>query len=348
MSSLQSICILRLSALGDCINAYAFALGIKRGYADISVSLIMDRRFSALFSDSAEKSGIEIISIDLKSMSLMQARKELKVRLHKRCFDVLFNIQTSIKASILSTAIRAKSKIGYDKSRSREAQFLFINKRALPAAGEHVLDGFLGFARAVDLNVKPCFDLFITDEERHRAHELCPTDNKLFLLSPCSAKKEKNWTFDGYLSCAKHMSSLGYTVVLTAGGVEYEKNYCHELYQKLVESSCSVINLAGKTSLRELAAICSISSLALCPDSGTMHLCNAVGTKVVGLFAIHNEKRVGPYNFMPYTVSVYKIMASAELNNKELSWRYRVKNKNAMQAIRVFDVIDMLNKAVDK
>ena len=69
---------------------------------------------------------------------------------------------------------------------------------------------------------------------------------------------------------------------------------------------------------------------------------------MVGLFAIHNEKRVGPYNFMPYTVSVYKIMASAELNNKEPSWRYRVKNKNAMQAIRVFDVIDMLNKAVDK
>lgn len=347
MASKKSICILRLSALGDCINAFAFAQGLVNCNDNNHVTLILDKRFASLFSNERLCSKVEIIGIDLKKYGLLKARSKLKEKLKGRNFDILFNIQTSLKASLLSTAIKADIKVGYDKQRSREGQFLFVNKRALKAKGEHVIDGFLGFSELLGFNVKPDFNLHLLRSEIEDARVLVDTEKDIFLLSPCSAKKTKNWTFDGYTKVIEHMTMRGFVTVLSAGPSLYEIEYCQRITDFMAKKGIDIVNLAGKTSLRELAALCSISVIGLCPDSGTMHLCNAVNTKVVGLFAIHNPKRVGPYNFMNYIVSVYEKLAQKELGSKAISWRYRVKDEHAMEYIKPLDVINMLDKLIE-
>ena len=343
----KSICILRLSALGDCINAFAFAQGLVNCNERYHVTLILDKRFAPLFSNERLCSKIEIIGIDLKKYGLLKARSKLKEKLSGRKFNLLFNIQTSLKASLLSTAIKADIKVGYDKQRSREGQFLFVNKRALEALGDHVIDGFLGFSKLFGLKVEPDFNLHLLRSEIEDARVLADTDKDIFLLSPCSAKKAKNWTFEGYTKVIEHMASRNFAIVLSAGSSAYEIEYCQKIKDHMSHCGIDVINLAGKTTLRDLAALCSISTIALCPDSGTMHLCNAVNTKVVGLFAIHNPKRVGPYNFMDYIVSVYDELAQKELGSKAVSWRYRVKDEHAMEHIKPLAVIDMLDKVIE-
>ena len=64
-----------------------------------------------------------------------------------------------------------------------------------------------------------------------------------------------------------------------------------------------------------------------------MHLASALGTPVIGLFAIHDDARVGPWNFMDLNVSVYRKLAKAELKGKEIPWRYRVRTEHAMERI---------------
>lgn len=69
---------------------------------------------------------------------------------------------------------------------------------------------------------------------------------------------------------------------------------------RLVKQICSglgprVINLAGLTSLREVAALISLCNVLLTNDSGPMHIADALGTKIVALFGSTNEIVTGPY-----------------------------------------------------
>ncbi len=57
-----------------------------------------------------------------------------------------------------------------------------------------------------------------------------------------------------------------------------------------------VINLAGLTSLREVAALISLCGVLLTNDSGPMHMADALGTKIVALFGSTNEVVTGPYS----------------------------------------------------
>ena len=79
-----------------------------------------------------------------------------------------------------------------------------------------------------------------------------------------------------------------------------------------------------------------------------MHLASAQNIPVIGLFAIHNPNRVGAYNFRDIEVSVYEQEAAKELKEDNVSWRYRVKNENAMKNISISDVKKAFDLAVSK
>lgn len=72
------------------------------------------------------------------------------------------------------------------------------------------------------------------------------------------------------------------------GNASLVKEICHELPPR-------VINLAGLTSLRELAALISICDVLLTNDSGPMHIADALDTPVVALFGSTSEVVTGPY-----------------------------------------------------
>jgi ADP-heptose:LPS heptosyltransferase len=68
---------------------------------------------------------------------------------------------------------------------------------------------------------------------------------------------------------------------------------------------CRLKNLAGKTSLVELAGLMARSTLLLTTDSGPAHLANSVGTPVVVLFGAGNEHNTAPYNRQNLTIIRY-------------------------------------------
>ena len=69
-----------------------------------------------------------------------------------------------------------------------------------------------------------------------------------------------------------------------------------ELSEKLSSvSENRVINLAGKTNLRQLAAVLSAVDVAVGPDSGPGHLAAAMGTRYISLFGPTDPNRVAPY-----------------------------------------------------
>lgn len=337
----SSVCILRLTALGDCINAFGIANAIHEDYPEVKLKWIIDSRFSSLFISEGEPI-VPMAPVEIKKQGLLKSVLSLRKELKDEKYDVLLNMQTSIKASLLSTSVRAKLKFGYDDERSREGQSLFVNRRIDKPQTPHVMSGFISFARSAGFEgIEPKWDYHLTQKEINSARELIPQDKKILVIAPASAKAEKNWTAEGYTEIGQYAAEKGFHVVIVGGKGSLETELCAKIADKL-KDNCT--NLCGKTSLRLLAAVISQASIVISPDSASMHLASSLNIPVIGLFAIHNPDRVGAWNFRKYEVSVYTQMAAAELNGKEAGWRYRVKNTDAMKAINISKVKEVFDR----
>lgn len=348
----HSICVLRLSALGDCINAFGVLGALKRTYPELELAWVIDQRFAPLFCDDQGHDIIPMLRVDFKSRgwgAICDLRRKIKELAasgslkNKGQFDDLLNMQTSIKASLCSLALKARNKFGYDQERSREGQAFFVNKRVPSPQNPHVLAGFMAFTAACGYPVTAPFWNFKLDPYLIDRVRCMVSHERVCALAPCSANVGKNWTIDGYVAVAKLAQSRGMSVVLLGGKAQIELDTCAAIADKC--PGC--LNLCGKTNLRELAAFLSISKILIAPDSGSMHLASALNTPVIGLFARHNDKRVGPWNFMNLNVSVYEQLAYKELNSEHIPWRYRVRQPDAMQQITVEQVLGAVEQALD-
>ena len=204
------------------------------------------------------------------------------------------------------SAIKAQDKYGYDSERSREGQRFFINHQVPSPENKHVLSGFLAFAQSCNLPVdKPYWDFKLAPELIEKMQTIIGSD-KFMALSPCSAVQSKNWNMQGNIAMANYAYEQGFKVVLIGGPSQIEK--C-KLVISLLSNALIALIFVAKLIYAELAALLSLSSLVLSPSSGSMHLASALNTPVIGLFARHDDKRVGPWNFMDLNVSVYEQLA---------------------------------------
>lgn len=101
------------------------------------------------------------------------------------------------------------------------------------------------------------------------------------------------WPVDHFALIARDLlETLNARLILTGGPGEIE--IVRVLSEKL---DLPHANLAGKTDLRKLAAVAKLCRVFVCPDSGPMHLAAAVGTPVVGIYALDEDfpKRWAPF-----------------------------------------------------
>lgn len=341
---IKSICILRLSALGDCINTFGLIHALLAEKPDLKILWVIDHRFAPLFRNHLGEDLVPMLAVDFKQ-GIFNVRHQIKKALGHEEFDYVFALQTSIKASLCLGPIKAKHKLGYDSERAREGQFLFVDNKVPSPANPHVLAGFMAFSEFVGFDdLRPSWD-FELDESELLPYKNEFKEDKIFAISPASAKESKNWTVEGYAAVAEHALDEGFKVVLLGSNKPSELELCQKIAAK-IDNRC--LNLCGKTNLRQLAAVISLSALVLSPDSAAMHLASALSIPVIGLFAIHNPKRVGAWNYPDLWVSVYNDCASRECRGQNISWRYRVRDPNAMKLIDSEEVIDTFDKACEK
>ncbi len=341
--SISSICVLRLSAIGDCVNALAVVQMLQRNFPKAEITWIIGKNESALFKGIP---GITLVPYDKKSglKGILSLRKYLK----SKKFDVVLDMQSALRASLLSClALKSKRKYGFDKVRAMDGQQFFTNiKVKSPEPPKiHVLDGFVAFAEAIgckDLTLS--WNLNLSNEEKQFA--LNYVKEKTIVITPSSSKEFKNWTLNGYIEICKHAIDKGFNIVIAGGPSFSEVKLSQDLANGLNKYSEKVINLTGKTTLRQLAAIISLASMLISPDSGPVHIANALNIPVLSMYANHNPKRVGPYNFLKYSVSVYEENLKIEHpeGTDKLKWRTRVKNKLAMHGITT----NMVRESFDK
>ncbi len=96
---------------------------------------------------------VEFIIIDKRSG--WHGLRALRAQLRARHFDLLLHMQLAMRASIASAFVHAPIRLGFDRPRARELQWVFTNRSIEPRANEHVLDSFQGFIAALGIEAGP-------------------------------------------------------------------------------------------------------------------------------------------------------------------------------------------------
>ncbi len=329
----RSICLLRLSALGDAVHALAVVRALQQAFPGVPVTWVIGKGEAKLLEGL---DGVEFVVFDKKAG--LAGWRDLRARLAGRRFDVLLNMQLALRAGLASTAIRASRRIGFDRGRSKEGHGLFINER-IPAGGHHVQDAFLQFLRPLGLAPGPVQWHLPVPAAAHRwAEEHLPGETPTLLVSPCSSHVLRNWRPERYAAVADHAASKGWRIALCGGRSALERETADAI---LAAMQAPALDLVGKDTLKQLLALLGRARLVLTPDSGPAHMANAMGSAVLGLHACTDAERSGPYSDRRWTVNHYDQAARTFLGKpaSALPWGKRVEFPGVMDLVQVDEVI---------
>ncbi|MCW8917897.1 MAG: glycosyltransferase family 9 protein [Gammaproteobacteria bacterium] len=343
----RRLCLLRLSAIGDISHTLPLLRTLQAAWPQTQISWIIGKTEHALVGDIP---GVDFIIFD-KSRR-WRAFADLHHALRGQRFDLLLHLQTSLRASLASLLVRAPIRLGFDRARARDGQWLFTNQKIAPAQRQHVIDSFFGFSEALGIRERLLqWEIPIPESAHHFAEARLP-GGKFIVISPCSSMAYRNWTARGYAAVAKHaIEQFGLKVVLCGGNSRLERLYGAEIAASLdmAQRGDSLTNLIGQTDLKQLLAVLQRAEAVISPDAGPAHLATAVGTPVVGLYACTNPDRARPYLSAEYVVNRYPEAVEAKYGRAvaELSWGIRVRDEGTMARIAVADVTAVLDRLLD-
>lgn len=337
----HNICIFRLSALGDATHTVPVVRALQAAWPECRISWIIGKLEHRLLGTLP---GVEFIVYDKRGG--LKAFQGLRRALQGRRFDVLLHMQVALRANLLSRLVKAPLRLGWDAARSRDQHQLFINRRIAAVPFQHQVQGFLEFPRALGLQVaEPDWRLPIARPDHAWAEQQLPGDQPTLVISPCSSHPLRNWPAERYAGVADHAASaLKMRVVLSGGPSALERETAAAIEQAMQQPS---INLVGKDTLGQSMALLQRATALLSPDSGPVHIANAVGTPVIGLYAATWARRSGPYNSLHLTVDRYP-EAARQFRGKEpeqLRWGHRIEEPGVMELVTVGDVIQKLEQA---
>lgn len=340
----ESICIFRLSALGDVTHMLPLVHRIRRFRPEARITWIIGKFEARLVGDLPD---IEFIAID-KKQGLAAVWRELRSKLRGRRFDALLLCQLAARANLLSTAIRARRRIGYERAKSKEGHGLFINERITPACGRHVLDTLYRFGDALELPDAPKqWDIPVGDADHAFAERHLPGNQPTLIISPCSSHALRNWHVPGYARVAEHAIRVhGLRVMLCGGPSSIERETGAAIERECAEP---LSNLIGQDTLKQACALMSRAQVVMSPDAGPMHIANAMGTPVLGLHAATDSRRSGAYSDLRWTVDRYDAAARKFLGKQgdQLPWGKRVEYPGVMDLIEPAEVLARLDALIE-
>jgi len=300
----MNILIVKTSAIGDVIHTLPALAALRRTFPDGRIDWLVEEAAADIVSGhpalnrlliARRKSWIRMWKAGDRGRAVREVRRFVRALREVR-YDLLIDFQGLLKSSIWVLFARAERKVGFGRGMEHaEMSYLFLNER-IPAVSMdlHAVERERRLLRA--LGVEPGevdFQVPFSREDLERARGLVKDaggDGGLVAINPMTTWPTKHWLPERFARLGDRLVESGRTVVFT-GGVADRKGVGE--IQLLMRRPAK--NLAGMTSLKELAALFSLAQAVVTTDTGPMHLAAAVGTPVVALFGPTAPWRTGPW-----------------------------------------------------
>lgn len=290
-AKLDRVGIVMMSAVGDAVHVLPVINAIKRRQASSHITWVLQPGPATLVR--GHRSVDEIVTFDRSKGR--RAFTEVKRELAQRPFDVVLALQVYFKAGIVTSFTKAPVKLGFDKARARDLNWLFTTHRIPPhPVGQHVQDQYFEFLTALGIPHEPVtWDLGPTEEERAWQREFfAPIERPTAAIVVATSKAEKDWLPERWAQVIDVLhEDYGLQPVLVGGRSERELAAEQVIMAKAHHKPISALG----SGLRRLVSIFDGSPLVLAPDTGPLHIAVALQRPVISLMGYTNPKRTGPY-----------------------------------------------------
>jgi len=317
----RKILLIKLSAVGDVVHTFPVLNKLRRRYPAARLDWLVAAPIAELLQHNPAISNVIEFARDERSapwrLAPFVAAARLVAQLRAVEYDLVIDLQGQLRSGFFAFTSGAPVRIGFDKPRAdiwktlarkipaearkhawqgaREGSWLaYTDFIALPTLDIHPVERYLGIGPMLGLDDGPAdFSFPIPQEARARIDALADyydiTKTKLLVMAPGTNWETKEWRREAFAEVARHFIQNSFAVTLI--GSERERVLCDEV-AKLAPGA---INLAGETTLSELAALISRATICVTNDSGPMHLAVALGRPVVSIFGPTDPVWAGPY-----------------------------------------------------
>ena len=288
---LQRVCIVMMSAVGDAVHVLPVINALKRRAPGVHITWVLQPGPATLVRGHRSVDDIVLFDRSRGWRAFMDVRRDVAARR----FDLVIALQVYFKAGIVTSFTRAPIKLGFDRARARDMNWLFTNRK-IPAhpEGQHVQDQYFEFLAEVGVPHEPVeWDLGPWPDERAAQHEFASRfDRPVASIVVATSKPEKDWIPERWAEVADALwHDFGLQPVLVGGRSPREVAAERIILERASHRPYSALG----SGLRKLVGIFDASSLVLSPDTGPLHMAVALDKPVVSLMGYTNPKRTGPY-----------------------------------------------------
>lgn len=300
----KSILIIKLSAIGDVVHALPLLEILRVNFPDARIDWLVEEEASQIIDGHR---GLDNIIISNRKSwqkrfftgggasavikEIIQFLRE--IRLVE--YDLVIDLQGLLKSGILTGLSKGKRKIG--STGGREGSALFLTERPFPVDyNQHALDRYLKAGEYLKCTKDSWRgDIPVHDSDKRSIdkliHENGTGGKRLVAINPMARWKTKLWESDRFAVLADKMQKeLSCRIIFTGGS--RDRSSLDKIISKMDEAP---VNLAGHTSLKELAYLYYRCRLLISTDTGPMHVAAAMDCPVVALFGPTAPWRTGPY-----------------------------------------------------
>jgi lipopolysaccharide heptosyltransferase I len=275
--------VLRLSALGDVVHTIPAVVSLKE---NAEIIWVVEAPYAELVEIVA---GVKTIPVRMKKW-MRDPRAGIDAIAKMRAVDQSIDFQGLVKSAALGFLSGARTRYGFDKAAIREKPALiFTNRKVRVDTAGHVVDQNLELAAGTKLSGQGA-----TGNWQPFPQEVPGCEGAIVLL-PGAGKPNKIWPHVRDLA-----KRIGPKALAVWGPGERE----------LAEATGA--RVAPSTNLRELAWILQKAKAVIGGDTGPLHLADALGAKVVGLYGPTDPRRNGPYHQLRHVIDHFRTTKSME------------------------------------
>lgn len=304
MHEVKNILIVKLSSIGDVVHSLPFLEVIKGRFPHARIDWLVEEASTQILKDHPAIDGLIVsrrkawqknIFKGLGCLSVLSEAIRFLGEVRERRYDIVVDLQGLFRSGILVGLSRGVRKIGMVGA--REGGGLFLNEKPVPVDYEqHAVDRYLEVAEYLGCDItawKGNIPVLDADKEMINKwlHSSGSAEKPLIAINPMARWKTKLWETESFAALADRLcEELSCQIVFT-GSVQ-DRAVIEEISEMMRERPT---NLAGRTTLKELAYLYSVCDVLITTDTGPMHIAAAMGCRVIALFGPTDPLRTGPY-----------------------------------------------------
>ena len=310
LASIERLLIVKSSSIGDVVHALPVVEAIKQANPKMTVGWVVRKRCADVLTGNPVIDHLHLVDNKPSVGDLLRLRREL----HAENYQVALDMQGLFLSGLYAGLSGAPVRVGID--RNRENNKLFLTHPVVAGRPEnpdgpdhHAVDILYGFAEALGVEVDhtdfPAQKYLAAGTDAPMLAEIRQGRGRKIALNVGASSVLKQWPAGHWSKLASMLLTRGDTIVFV--GDKRDAEVVKQVTSTLGSTSVSlpfregqgvggaIVDVSGRTNLRQLAAVLEACDVVVTGDTGPMHIAVAVGTPTVALFGSTNPDRTGPY-----------------------------------------------------